>query len=541
MKFKVLAVCILAKWLHVPHAMGSDLDSVGRAVDFALSQKREIERAKTHQIAALKTGLSAARGPTERKELLLGLVRHYEKYQIDSAIAYVRAYRALGAQLKDGFATLRADIYLSKLYSSAGKHIESARMLESIDRAALPADLLPPYFEARIAFGSHYGQSSNNPLYFTQSESYRDSLLNVLDPRSEAHRIALATKKLFRYETEEADSILKTLLADMDDSRPERALIAYFLGIVCKNRGDLDEQLYYFGISAIADTKNAVRDNASLQALALCHYEKGDIDRAHVFIQEAISDAVFCNVRYRTLENSSFFSVIHAAFREKENARTGALRRNFVVTGTLSLLLLSVLSILYLRVKELRKTRTDLRTANAELTKPNGQLLKANTDLSEANHIKEEYIAQFFDICSSYIDKIDEYRKFLLKKFSSNRLEEISKFLKSQALVKSELDELYRNFDMIFLNLYPYFIPEFNKLLKPEERIVLRPGELLTTELRIFALIRLGITDSAKIAGFLRYSLRTVYNYRVKVRNKAAGPKDEFDGKIKAIGEIRAF
>src|SRR5690606_18392019 len=192
-------------------------------------------------------------------------------------------------------------------------------------------------------------------------------------------------------------------------------------------------------------------------------------------------------------------------------------------------------------LKKLQRARTELRTAKEELTKLNNKLLEDNTVLSESTHIKEDYIAQFFDICSNYIVKIDEYRKILFKKFSNKQFDEISRMLKSQTIVKKELDDLYRNFDMIFLNLYPYFIRDFNNLLKPEEQIDLKQGELLNTELRIFALIRLGITDSAKIAGFLRYSLRTVYNYRVKVRSRVAGSKDEFDEKIKTIGEIRTF
>ena len=96
--------------------------------------------------------------------------------------------------------------------------------------------------------------------------------------------------------------------------------------------------------------------------------------------------------------------------------------------------------------------------------------------------------------------------------------------------------ELYAKFDSIFLNIYPDFIEEFNNLLVPEERIYPKQDELLTTELRIYALIRLGITDSNKIASFLRYSLRTVYNYRTKVRNKSAVTRGDFEDYVKKIG-----
>ncbi|SFS94561.1 DUF6377 domain-containing protein [Sphingobacterium wenxiniae] len=504
-------------------------------------KKGEIERAKLNEIASLKNKWRTTASATEKKNILLRLVQHYEKYQIDSAIVYVQRYRILGEQLQDNFVVQQSDIYLSKFYSSAGKHIESATILARLQPNLLDKTLLPHYFETYSAFNSHYGQSSNDIEYYKRSEDYRDSLLSSLDTSSQRYRIALATKKLYNYETDEAETILTELLDSIDDSHAERALVAYFLGIVYKNKNDLDKQLYYFTISAIADIKNMVKDNASLQSLALCYYEKGDIDQAYALIQETIDDAVFSNVRYRTIENSSFFSIINAAFQEKETAQKKALQKNLIIISTLSLLLLFALFTLYVRLKKLQRARTELRTANEELTKLNNQLLEVNTALSESNHIKEEYIAQFFDICSNYIDKIDEYRKILFKKFSNKQFDEISRMLKSQTIVKQELDDLYRNFDMIFLNLYPYFIRDFNNLLKPEEQIDLKQGELLNTELRIFALIRLGITDSAKIAGFLRYSLRTVYNYRVKVRSRVAGSKDEFDEKIKTIGEIRTF
>jgi DNA-binding CsgD family transcriptional regulator len=205
----------------------------------------------------------------------------------------------------------------------------------------------------------------------------------------------------------------------------------------------------------------------------------------------------------------------------------------------MSILLLVAFIILYMQMKRLKKTRQDLKTLNTELQGLNGQLLKVNQDLQESNHIKEEYMAQFFELCSAYIDKLDNTRKGILKKVSNNQIDDLTKELKSQDFIKTELDDLYHNFDVIFLNLYPTFIQEFNSLLKPEERLTLKQDELLNSELRIFALIRLGISDSTKIARFLRYSLRTVYNYRVKVRNKVLGTKEDFDEQIKEIGNLK--
>lgn len=506
-----------------------------------LSAKASFEQDKNARIEQLKRAFHQEPTALRKRQTALRLADEYKKYQIDSAIKYISVVKSLGEQEKNAFATNQASIYLAGLYSSAGKFIECEQLLRSVRRNELAEELLPAYFESYTAFNSHYGQSSDNELYFRRSEVYRDSLLSVLDTGSLDFQVAIATRYLFRNDAEQAEHILQTLLKSTTDEQPERGLIAYLIGVIYKNRGDVDRQLYYFALSAISDTKNVVKDNASLQSLAQCFYKMGDIDRAFLFIQEAINDSEFCNVRYRSLENSSFYSIINAAFQDKEQAKKRMLWHNLAVISFLTFLLIVALFILYIQLKKLRAARASLHDANQELKELNAQLLDVNRDLSESNHIKEAYIAQFFDLCSNYIDKIDEQRKVLLKKFTAKQYDEISRLLKSQDLLKNELEELYHNFDIIFLNLYPSFIDDFNNLLRPDERIILKTGELLNTELRIFALIRLGITDSAKIASFLRYSLRTVYNYRVKVRAKVAGSKDEFEERIRNIGDFRSM
>ena len=190
-------------------------------------------------------------------------------------------------------------------------------------------------------------------------------------------------------------------------------------------------------------------------------------------------------------------------------------------------------------MKKLSLIRKQLHNTNMELVKLNQDLHDTNNNLEEANLVKEEYIARFFDQCSEYIDKFENYRKSLNTKAKNNQLDDLLAMVKSRTLIETELEELFHNFDSVFLNIYPTFIDEFNTLLMPNEHIYPKQGELLNTELRIFALIRLGITDSVKIASFLRYSLRTVYNYRTKVRNKAAGSRDDFENIVKKIGTFK--
>lgn len=517
----------------------SPKDSVERELKKVLGRKIEFEKEKLMKIFEIKERLKLMPSPADRYNFQDKLYNEFKTYQIDSAIFYVNENKKLAIQLNDNLKKNEVDIQLASLYSSAGRFIESNEILKGIPRYSLSSEQEADYYRAFSDFYSHYGQSTNHYNYFSLSEVYRDSLLNVLPNDSKEHRISSATRALFGNNFDKAEKELLQLLSEYKDTDHERAVIAYLLGLLYKNKDDQEKQIYYLGLSAITDVKNTVKDNASMQSLALVYFERNEIDKAYLFIQEAMEDALFCNVRFRTIENSSFYPIINSAFQEKEQANKNQLKNFLYTISLMSILLLVAFIILYMQMKRLKKTRKDLKNLNDELQGLNAQLLKVNQDLQESNHIKEEYMAQFFELCSAYIDKLDNTRKGILKKISNNQLDELSKELKSQDFIKTELDDLYHNFDVIFLNLYPTFIQEFNNLLKPEERLTLKHDELLNSELRIFALIRLGISDSTKIARFLRYSLRTVYNYRVKVRNKVLGTKEDFDEQIKEIGNLK--
>ena len=199
-----------------------------------------------------------------------------------------------------------------------------------------------------------------------------------------------------------------------------------------------------------------------------------------------------------------------------------------VLISVLSAVLVLLFVYLYKQLRRVYRIKEELSQTNAKLARLNEEL--------DSNAVKVQYIARFFDLCSMYIDKMDDYRKSLKKLAQDRKFDELNRRLKSTSMLEDEQDELYKNFDAIFLNLYPSFVEDFNALLTEDERIVLKQEDLLNKELRIYALLRLGITDSVKIASFLRCSLSTVYNYRTKVRNKAAISREEFEKMVMKIG-----
>lgn len=195
---------------------------------------------------------------------------------------------------------------------------------------------------------------------------------------------------------------------------------------------------------------------------------------------------------------------------------------------------------------ELKKTNGKLANLNSQLSKINEELdlsnqnlHDSNTKLNESNRVKEAYIGRFIGMCSLYIDKLDSYRKQVNRMMKNKQLDELFNMTKSSELKEKEVDELYANFDSVFLHLFPDFVKDFNSLLREEERIQLVEKDKLTTPLRIFALIRLGIDDSSKIAEFLHYSVNTIYNYRAKIKNGAAGDRNNFEKQVKELGSPR--
>jgi hypothetical protein len=282
--------------------------------------------------------------------------------------------------------------------------------------------------------------------------------------------------------------------------------------------------------------------------LALYLFENNEIDRAYEYINFSLEDAKFFNTRLRLAQISNILPLINTSYQIKSENQKAKLQHYLEAISILSLLLIFTLAYIYKQILTLSKARNELQKANSQLTNLNldlkkviNQLEELNIKLSESNHIKEQYIGLFLSICSSYIDKMDILRKYVNKQLSIGKGAELYETTKSKKIIEEELKEFYDNFDNTFLHLFPNFVEEINSLLLEEETINIKKGELLNTELRIFALIRLGITDSSKIAAFLRYSVNTIYNYRVKIKNKSSVPRDDFENSVMRIGLSMKF
>lgn len=520
-------------------------DTILDKLNDALRNKPHYVRLKEERILNFKKIKSADLSKEQEYNYNKTLYTEYQKFNSDSAIFYVKKNLKIAGELENKELQNLANLQLVTLYSTSGKYRESEAILKSIDKKTLSKPLLQNYYVAYREFFEHYAANSYDIKYIQQIRKYRDSLLSVLEPHTIQYQITKIQQTMSQKKFKIAEKQLLSLFSNMQENNPHYAMITYLLGSIYETTNQLELRKKYYSLSATSDLKNANKDNASLQELALVYYQIGDVDMAYKLTQSAIEDALYCNVQFRTLLMSEVYSIINTVYLEKEAKRKTELQLYLLCISLLSLFLIVAVIYVYKQMKKVSRIRGELfitsqklAELNKDITETNEQLQERNAQLSESNHIKEEYIAHFFSLCSTYINKLENYRISLNKKATAKQFDEIYKILKSTTLVDNELEELYKNFDIIFLNLYPTFVKDFNALLIKEEQIVLKQGELLNTELRIFALIRLGITDSVKIAAFLRYSLSTIYNYRTRARNKAAVSRNDFEEMVSKIGLI---
>lgn len=285
-------------------------------------------------------------------------------------------------------------------------------------------------------------------------------------------------------------------------------------------------------MSAISDITCPLKENLSMQELAMLLYQnpEPDLVRANRYINYSMEDAMFYNNRLRMLEIAKKFPPIVNTYQDKWIEKNTVLVRAVYFISFLGILL--VLAMLYI-FRQLKL----LRTQRSIVTDMNEQLKELNSELLKTNRTREEYVSLFIELCAAYIDKLNKYQDLVKRKVKAKQVDDLLKIANSSKMSDSDARQFFVNFDTAFLTLYPNFVSEFNMLLREGEEIVPAKGEILNTELRIYALVRLGIKDSSRIATLLFYSPQTIYNYRTTVKNKAKN-REEFEEQVKKVCTI---
>lgn len=528
---------------------GESLDSLLNVLDKTIKEADTYVQIKENKLHELKK--EARKTPpfsVERYNLNNDIYLEYKAYSSDSALHYLNENMLLARQLNDKERELKIQLELSYLLSSIGMYMEAADILNSIDRQTLPSSLLGyyytcyehVYFEAGAAQPRYKMFASR---YAKLSHAYRDSMQVTLDPSSATYLWLRETQLREAGKYDEALEFSDRRLAEASFGTPQYALVAYQRFRLFESMGKKDEHLYYLVLSAISDVRSAIKEQSSLMVLAQELNRKGDLKRAYDYINFSWEISQFYKTRLRSWMNITPLSMINGNYQDIIKQQNRELLIYITCVALLALLLVIALIYIYRQMKALSIAKKGLQevnerlfSLNEELEEVNRHLRSTNLELSESNLIKEAYIARFFKLCSVYVDRLQAYRKLVNKKLQRGQVAELLKMTHlSNDIVTVEVQELYANFDSAFLHLFPNFVESLNALLLPDEQIVLKPDELLNTELRIFALIRLGIKDSSQIAELLHYSVNTIYNYRSRVKTKARVSRDDFEDLVAKI------
>lgn len=539
-------------------------------LDSVLAKSEVWDSIKRHRLTELHRRARHISSTEEQYRLSANLYEEYYVYNADSAMTYAIRNRDIAQQLGNKAACIEWDINRSFVLSAAGLLKEAQDVIESINSEEIPRELQASYYNQLAYLYSHYNQylgddATLNTDYYIQSRAYQDSTYTHALP-SDPLYLWYAGWASYKGTDHDRQQMVVRLKAEVDsttlmDSRID-AMNAYILAHLCNNQGDTESYIKYLAMSAICDVMISNKDIASLEELGKMMLNEGNIDRAYAYVNYCQQQAQSFNNRVRSLTLANTEKAIREEYAKRNNSQQLYLHIFlFVLLALLAFLGLSVVVIvrknkrlndsrnrltnlnheLQASVTELTSLRESQEASNRHLKVMNAQLSDINIQLKESNIIKEEYVGQMFSICSDYINKIEAFRKDVSRKLKVNQIDAIHKMVDSPSLIQSELKEFYHCFDSIFLNIFPDFVKDFNKLLRPDEQITLNDGELLNTPLRIYALVRLGISDSVKIAALLHCSTQTVYNNRLRIRNKAIIPKESFAETVRTLGKHQLF
>lgn len=511
------------------HASISDatIKETLRKLDSLIEAKPAIHARQEAKIDSLRKEAVQAKDLWKKYSLYGSLFYEYLHYQADSSFYYVEKKEKMLPLLNNPELHNEILINRAEVYGVMGLCLEAYNTLKAVDHSIMSPGMKGYYYSVCCSHYTNMAEYVKTPyggnLYAKKANEYRDSILTLLPPDTN-HDIVFSEKLLLTEKPKEVAQRLEKLLVKATASKP-RTYLHYALAEAYRMERDTTKIIYHLAQTAILDLQSSVREYAALQKMAWVLFLQGDTKHAYQYIICSMEDAIACNARLRTMESGNFNSIIQKTVDEIRNKEHITTQRLLMAGSLLFFLLLVIVAGLSWWTKKMAEMRTELATTNQKLE-------TSNKELALTGKIKETYIAHYLYRCVYYLEQMEQNRRSLEKLAMSSKIEDLFKAIRSTETIREERKNFYTEFDRSFLELFPNFVADFNDLLAEGEEISLKPGELLSTELRIFALIRLGITDSNRIAHFLGYSLTTIYNYRSKLRNKAKNDKEIFEQRV---------
>ena len=514
----------------------NDVETALKSLDKVISNKEVIEGQKENRILRLRSAVSGASSDRELYKIYDNLFDEYFQYNIDSTISYAHKKIALAKSLKDSELISDAVLDLAERYTMSGLYDAALNLLDENQECTAAR---ARYLSALNTVYSNLAKSANDPVlaikYSHNKDLYQQQLLSCLG-EDDISRVFVQTD--FLLEHGRSDEVLQLLLPWLETNDPsleDKGVIYYTIARAYDILGDSENAILWYARSAESDLRVPKYEYRSLYELAGRLYEKKDIERAYTYITRSVDDAIRSNAQLHKQFSYQILPIISDTYDKFVMQKNRTIVYALIISSFLMMFLV-VLTIFIM------KERNRVVVAEKQ-TKETNKMLQQLTDelqrnvqiLQETNQVKDLYLGRYLNMCSEYIDGLEKYRTSLRKKVKDG--EDAMVVLKSKEFMEDALNDFYNQFDATFLDLFPDFISQLNELLQEGKKVAYHSKDrLLTTELRVMALIRLGVYDSVKIASFLRRSVSTIYNYRVKMRNASICDRDEFENRIMGIG-----
>lgn len=508
-------------------------------LDRVIEESETIVAEKNKKIATLKQMAAKENNTALLLEIYHELSEEYYVFKFDSAKVYVEKGLALAKKVQNSRYIVTNTIMKAKLLSIGGLYSEAINTLNTIEQDSLGEQNMT--FDYNIAYSTIYSywadycnDDTYSPIYRERSNAYLKNAIANIDKNNAAYDYYMG--EYYVYIDKDDDKALKHYFRALEKNGMTSRVYAMASFAIANNYSaheNMEKYEEYLIKASICDILCCTKENLAIQDLAM-HLFKQDnenIERARVYINTAMDDAKSYNNRLRILEISQKLPIIVSTYHKRLTTQNSTLM--YAVWG-ISLLVVTMLVLLYFFVRQnklLSKRRHELHVSNNMLTETNERLNRANEQLLDTNRKREGLAKLYIDLCAKYIDKMAKFQVMVQRKIKANQINELMSYMSSSRLNYEDADTFMKRFDEAFLNLYPSFVTEFNALLKEDEQVITKNPHSLTTELRIFALIRLGVKESSEIAALLYYTPRTIYNYRSAFKNKALD-RESFEERV---------
>ena len=519
----------------------SDVKHLYVKLDSLIAHYQETTAEKEDRLRNLKDGVKTMSLTDDQTyDLNLRLYDEYVAFRFDSAFYYVEKNVERFRHTDDHDRFAASAIRMAHILSVTGLFDRARRLMDEIDPEKLGDVQRVAYYNQQSELNLYRSEMAQYTPYFNdyiqKAQYYRQLIIQTAPKDSYDYIFSLATYTCETGNPDKAIQMMEDYLPKLDVSTRDYSIVTSTLAYFYQCKDDKERQEYYLLLSAISDEQGAIRENNSLRTLAEILMARGENDIAYRYLYQSITEARFYGSRLRMMQVGRMAPQIMNLY-DKERAQTQ--QNTYIYLGIISFISLILLGIMAYTLVLLRKKKAasrQIEAMNKTLTAHNEQIQAVNSQMKEANRIKDEYIGRFLELSSNLIKQGEERSKQLNRLARDRKLEELYAELKSSQAINSGIRMFHQNFDEAFLNIYPAFISEVNKLLTPDNAFVISEGDSrrLTTELRILALIRLGISDNQDIADILRSSITTIYTYRSKLKSRSVN-KDTFEDDVRKI------